>query len=76
MKSMTTLRYQVDITDTFETPEGYSYEGARDALETALNELLNACPCMQVNVKRIREETVRFNEVERVNASEQKTVKY
>lgn len=33
-KSMTTLRYQVDITDTFETPEGYSYEGLpQDARE-------------------------------------------
>ena len=74
--TLTTLRYQVEITDTFETPEGYSHEGAREVLEAALNELLKACPCMQVNVKRIREETVRFNEVERVNVSEQETVEY
>lgn len=58
MKSMTTLRYQVDITDTFETPEGYSYEGAREVLEDALNELLKACPKMHASVKTIREETV------------------
>lgn len=58
--TITVLRYQVEITDTFETPEGYSHEGAREALETALNELLKDCPGIQVNVKRIREETVRF----------------
>ena len=60
MKSITTLRYQVEITDTFEAPEGYSHEGAKEALEVALNELLKACPGIQVNVKRIREETVKF----------------
>ena len=58
--TITALRYQVEITDTFETPEGYTHEGAREALETALNELLKACPGIQVNVKRIREETVEF----------------
>ena len=58
--TLTTLRYQVEITDTFETPEGYSHEGAKEALEAALNELLKACPKMQVNVKRIREETVEY----------------
>ena len=60
MKSITTLRYQVEITDTFETPEGYSHEGAKEALEDALNELLRVCPGIQVNVKRIREETVKY----------------
>ena len=60
MKSITTLRYQVEITDTFETPEGYSHEGAKEALEAALNELLKTCPGIQVNVKRIREETVEY----------------
>ena len=60
MKSITTLRYQVEITDTFETPEGYSHEGAKEALEVALNELLKTCPGIQVNVKRIREETVKY----------------
>ena len=60
MKSITNLRYQVEITDTFETPEGYSHEGAKEALEVALNELLKTCPGMQVNVKRIREETVEY----------------
>ena len=58
MKSITALRYQVEITDTFETPEGYSHEGAKEALEVALNELLKACPGIQVSVKTIREETV------------------
>ena len=60
MKSITTLRYQVEITDTFETPEGYSHEGAREVLETALNELLKTCQGIQGNVKRIREETVKY----------------
>ena len=76
MKSITILRYQVDITDTFETPEGYTFDGAREALENALSELLKVIPGFQVSVKTIREETVRFNEVERVNASEQETVVY
>ena len=58
--TITTLRYQVEITDTFEAPEGYSHEGAKEALEVALNELLKTCPGIQVNVKRIREETVKF----------------
>ena len=58
--TITTLRYQVEITDTFETPEGYSHEGAKEALEVALNELLKTCPGIQVNVKRIREETVKY----------------
>ena len=58
--TLTTLRYQVEITDTFETPEGYSHEGAREVLETALNELLKTCQGIQVNVKRIREETVEY----------------
>ena len=60
MKSITALRYQVEITDTFETPEGYSHEGAKEALEVALNELLKTCQGIQVNVKRIREETVEY----------------
>ena len=60
MKSITALRYQVEITDTFETPEGYSHEGAKEALEVALNELLKTCQGIQVNVKRIREETVKY----------------
>ena len=58
MKSMTTLRYQVDISDTFETPADYSFDGAREVLEDALNELLKAVPGFQVSVKTIREETV------------------
>ena len=58
--TITALRYQVEITDTFEAPEGYSHEGAEEALEAALNELLKACPGIQANVKRIREETVKF----------------
>ena len=58
--TITTLRYQVEITDTFETPEGYSHEGAKEALEVALNELLKTCQGIQVNVKRIREETVKY----------------
>ena len=60
MKSITALRYQVEITDTFETPEGYTFDGAREALENALSELLKVIPGFQVNVKRIREETVEF----------------
>ena len=58
--TITTLRHQVEITDTFVTAEGYSHEGAKEALEVALNELLKACPGIQVNVKTIREETVEY----------------
>ena len=60
MKSITTLRYQVDITDTFETPADYTFDGAREALENALSELLKVIPGFQVSVKTIREETVEY----------------
>ena len=70
----TVLEYDVSIRDVFETPDGYSYEKAKEVLEGALKEIFSASPGVQVNVKTIREETVRFNEVERVNASEQETV--
>ncbi len=56
----TVLHYQVDIKDVFETPEGYSYEGAGKALEGALKEIFSDSPGVQVNVKTIREETVVF----------------
>ena len=56
----TVLHYQVDIKDVFETPEGYSYEGAIKALEGALKEIFSDSPGVQVNVKTIREETVVF----------------
>jgi hypothetical protein len=58
MKSMTTLRYQVDISATFETPADYTLDGAREILEDAFSELLKAIPGFQVSVKTIREETV------------------
>ena len=48
----------MDISDTFETPADYSFDGAREVLEDALNELLKAVPGFQVSVKTIREETV------------------
>ena len=56
----TVLQYQVDIKDVFETPEGYSYEKAKEVLEGALKEIFSASPGVQVNVKTIREETVVF----------------
>lgn len=56
----TVLHYQVDIRDVFETPKGYSYEGAKEVLEEALKEIFSASPGVQVNVKTIREETVVF----------------
>ena len=56
----TVLEYDVSIRDVFETPEGYSYEGARKVLEGALKEIFSASPGVQVNVKTIREETVVF----------------
>lgn len=56
----TVLEYDVSIRDVFETPEGYSYEGARKALEGALKEIFSDSPGVQVNVKTIREETVVF----------------
>lgn len=56
----TVLHYQVDIRDTFDTPEDYAYDGAREALENALKELLAVAPGLQVEVRTIREETVEF----------------
>lgn len=56
----TILQYQVDIKDVFETPDGYSYEKAKEVLEGALKEIFSASPGVQVNVKTIREETVVF----------------
>ena len=56
----TVLHYQVDIKDVFETPDGYSYEKAKEVLEGALKEIFSASPGVQVNVKTIREETVVF----------------
>ena len=56
----TVLYYQVDIKDVFETPEGYSYEKAKEVLEGALKEIFSDSPGVQVNVKTIREETVVF----------------
>lgn len=70
----TVLEYDVSIRDVFETSKGYSYEKAKEVLEGALKEIFSDSPGVQVNVKTIREETVQFNEVERVNASEQETV--
>ena len=32
----TVLEYNVSIRDVFETPEGYSYEGAKEVLEGAV----------------------------------------
>ena len=34
----TVLEYDVSIRDVFETPDGYSYEGAKEVLEGALKE--------------------------------------
>lgn len=56
----TVLHYQVDIKDVFETPDGYSYEKAKEVLEGALKEIFSDSPGVQVNVKTIREETVVF----------------
>ena len=56
----TVLEYDVSIRDVFETPDGYSYEKAKEGLEGALKEIFSDSPGVQVNVKTIREETVVF----------------